>query len=266
VSTAPSDAADHVIDALLATAADTRPFVAGLADSDLAAQSGAAEWTVAEALSHLGSGAQVWLAQLESGLRGEVAPDDLGPPIWTHWDALTPAQKRAEFLEATGVLLARVGSLDAGTRASARVRLSYLPEPIDLATFVRMRLSEVALHSWDVRVAYDPAAVLVPAAVEALIDWAPPFFSYYAKHEAIDREVTLILDLTDPVRTKAVHIGASSGIVDPTNEADGLLHAPAEAWLRLVGGRLAPEHTPADIALDADGLTLEDLRRVFPGY
>ena len=266
MSTAPCETADHVIDALLATAADTRPFVAALPDADLTAQSGAAEWTVADALSHLGSGAQVWLAQLESGLRGEVAPDDLGPPIWAHWDALTPEQKRSEFLEATGVLLDRVAALDADTRASVRVRLSYLPEPVDLTTFTLMRLSEVALHSWDVRVAYDPAAALFPAAVEALIDWAPPFFSYYAKHEVIDREVTLILDLTDPVRTKAVHIGASSGIVDPTNTADGLLHMPAEAWLRLVGGRLSAAHTPADVALDADGLTLEDLRRVFPGY
>ena len=39
---------------------------------------------------------------------------------------------------------------------------------------------------------------------------------------------------------------------------------PAEAFLRLVYGRLDPDHTPA-VDLDAADVTLDELRRTFPG-
>ncbi len=60
--------------------------------------------------------------------------------------------------------------------------------------------------------------------------------------------------------------GSNSGNGD-SNRADGApdttrLHLPAEALIRLVYGRLDPEHTPA-IEGDAD---LDALRRTFPGF
>lgn len=48
---------------------------------------------------------------------------------------------------------------------------------------------------------------------------------------------------------------------DPTAAFTG----PLEAAVRLLGGRLAPTHTPADVTV-VGNVTLEDLRRVFPGY
>ena len=41
------------------------------------------------------------------------------------------------------------------------------------------------------------------------------------------------------------------------------LHLPAEAFVRLVYGRLDADHTPHRV--QADGLDLDDLRKVFPG-
>jgi hypothetical protein len=41
--------------------------------------------------------------------------------------------------------------------------------------------------------------------------------------------------------------------------------APAEAWVRLVAGRLGPEYTPASVSVTGS-VGLDDLRRVFPGY
>jgi hypothetical protein len=38
-----------------------------------------------------------------------------------------------------------------------------------------------------------------------------------------------------------------------------------EAAIRLIGGRLAAAHTPAGTEVVGD-VTLDDLRRVFPGY
>ena len=34
-----------------------------------------------------------------------------------------------------------------------RIDLGFLPEPVDVATAARFRLSEFALHQWDVEVA-----------------------------------------------------------------------------------------------------------------
>ena len=40
---------------------------------------------------------------------------------------------------------------------------------------------------------------------------------------------------------------------------------PAEAFIRLIAGRLAPEHTPHGVTVDG-AISLDDLRKVFPGY
>jgi len=41
------------------------------------------------------------------------------------------------------------------------------------------------------------------------------------------------------------------------------LRLPAEALVRLVYGRLDPAHTPA---LEARGVDVDELRRIFPGF
>ena len=55
--------------------------------------------------------------------------------------------------------------------------------------------------------------------------------------------------------------------VDSTvpEKPDGTLALPAEAWLRLIAGRLAAPNTPE--AVSTTGATdLDLLRQVFPGY
>ena len=51
---------------------------------------------------------------------------------------------------------------------------------------------------------------------------------------------------------------------DPVAPTANLVAEPEEL-VRLLSGRLRPEHTPADVAVTGN-VTLEDLRRVFPGY
>jgi hypothetical protein len=50
-----------------------------------------------------------------------------------------------------------------------------------------------------------------------------------------------------------------------SNGEDGLpeLRLPAEAFVRLVYGRLGPHHTPP---VEADGVDLDELRQLFPGF
>src|ERR1043166_4006517 len=71
-------------------------LVTSLADDQLSAQSGAAEWTVADVLSHMGSAAEIGLKTIAAG-----APDrDAMPAVWDRWNALSPTEKRDAFLAA----------------------------------------------------------------------------------------------------------------------------------------------------------------------
>ena len=50
-----------------------------------------------------------------------------------------------------------------------------------------------------------------------------------------------------------------------TDGATATFDGPLEAGIRLMAGRLRPEHTPAGIEVTGD-VTLDELRKVFPGY
>jgi hypothetical protein len=52
---------------------------------------------------------------------------------------------------------------------------------------------------------------------------------------------------------------------DVPDQPDGTLDLTAEAWLRLVAGRLAPRYTPKGVSATG-AADLDQLRRVFPGY
>ena len=51
-------------------------FVSALSSDQLSGPSGASEWSVAQVLSHLGSGSEISLATLRSALGEGDAPDD----------------------------------------------------------------------------------------------------------------------------------------------------------------------------------------------
>ena len=156
-------------------------------------------------------------------------------------------------------------------RASLRVDLGFLPAPVDLATAAKFRLNEYTLHSWDVRVAFDPAAVLQPAAVPLLLDLVAPMVGWLARPAPLEgRSVTVRVDLRDPERSLVLTLGEQTSIAAVPADAapakvDGVLALPAEAWLRLVAGRLKPPYTPCG-AVAATGVSLDTLRAVFAGY
>jgi hypothetical protein len=73
------------------------------------------------------------------------------------------------------------------------------------------------------------------------------------------------VDTTEPVRTFVVDVGDEVAVrpADGDEQVDGALTMPAEAFLRLVYGRLDPAHAPAVASSGSRGL--DDLRATFPG-
>jgi len=239
-----------------------------LTPTQLAGPSGASEWSIAQVLSHLGSGAEIGLAALEAALNGEPRPGgEFNQSVWDRWNAMDAVEQAESFVKADEALVTRYEGLDEGQRTDLRVDLGYLPAPVDVATVAGFRLNEFTLHTWDVAVAFDPTAVLAPDAVELLLDIAPKMFGWLGRPgEILDgRTVKVAVEITDPTRAFGLVIADGATLSETPDNADGTLNLPAESWLRLVSGRLAEPNTPSGVVATG-AVSLPQLRQIFPGY
>ncbi|MGI3202693.1 maleylpyruvate isomerase family mycothiol-dependent enzyme [Streptomyces sp. GLT-R25] len=256
-----TERADRIIDALRSGHDYLTTVVHGLAAADLDRPSGASEWTVAQVLSHLGSGAEIGLAALEGALSGTGPKDmDFNKSVWARWDAMPPAEQAEGFVASNEALVRAYEDLDAQTRQDLRIDLGFLPAPVDVATAASMRLSEFANHSWDVEVAFDRTVGLARAATEPLLDQVGMLIGFVGKADALGgRHVRVAVRTTSPERSFGLDLGDAVALTDEPAEPDAVLSTPAEWWLRLVTGRHAPANTPKGVTLTGDGLTLDDL-------
>jgi uncharacterized protein (TIGR03083 family) len=223
------------------------------------------DWSIAQVFSHLGSGAEIGCNLLRSALGDGDAP----PPeeIWTRWNALSPAEMAAGYVTSTGRYLDAYEQLSPEQAES--MLLPFFIGPTPVAGVLTFRLHEHLLHAWDIMVVADPQATLLPAGVPLLLEIPVGMARFAAKPGAVDLPgpVRVAITTTDPDRELAFSIDGDQAALafgaaeDPT----GTLTLPAESFLRLASGRLAPEHTPA--AVSATGSpTLDELRQIFPGY
>ena len=247
-------------------------LVGELDDDALHRPSMASEWTVAQVLSHLGSGAEISRGTLERAAGGDDPIGDGGnEAIWARWNAMSPRKQARAFVDADRALVERYEALDEDELASLRPELPFLGEPIDVATLASFRLSEHALHSWDVVAAFDGDAEVAPDATELLIDLQPGIVGmasrFLPRETRPAEERTLLIETTAPVRKYELVLGEGAELraVDLDGHRDGELVIPAEAVLRLFAGRLKPGCASDDVE-PTGRMTMDELRRAFPGY
>ncbi len=236
-------------------------LVDGLSAEQVTGPSYDDEWTIADVASHLGSQAEIFGPFVDAGVTGSPAPgNDTFPPIWDRWNAMAPAEQVRESVERNEAFVQRLEALSPDERSAFRVSLFGSDQ--DLAGFASMRLGEHAVHTWDVAVALDPAATVSADAVDLLVDGIDARLGWVGK--PVDDASPVVVETTAPERRFQLELqpAVTSVPVDgSTTEADVTL--PAEAFLRLVYGRLDPEHTPAPLTDDA---TVATLRQAFPGF
>jgi uncharacterized protein (TIGR03083 family) len=259
--------ADQVIAALRSGYDDLAAYAAALTENDLTAPSGASEWNVAQVLSHLGSGAEIAQATVERArARAGSPPDGFNQGVWARFDAMGPVEQRDAFLAANRSLIEVYEGLTDAERRDLRIDLGFLPAPVSVAEAARMRLNEFALHTWDVKAGPDPAATVPAYAVPLLFEVNAGLIGWIAKPDALDgRSGSLAVVTSDPAREFGLELGEKVALTDQPAAPDGTLRIPAEAWLRLITGRLGPKYTPDGIDIDGS-LSLDDLRNVFPGF
>ncbi len=235
-----------------------------LTDTEIAGPSYCTDWSTAQVLSHIGSGAQTFGLLLEAGLAGSEPPGrEEFSRIWDNWNAMSPTDQARNSLIADEAFLDRVAAIPADQLDAMRMNL--FGSPADAARLLGMRLSEHAIHTWDVIVIRDPDAEVAGDAVAWMVDWLDPAARRSGKTQGGPLEVDITT--TDPER--AFRLSVSDAVsLSPAGTgmapATATVRMPAAALVRLVYGRLDPQHTPATV--EADGVDLETLRSIFPGF
>ena len=229
--------------------------------SDLDRPSYCNEWTIAAVLSHLGSQAEIFSLFVDAGLAGSNAPaQDAFLPIWDAWNARGAEAQAADSVAANEALVARLEALDPATLAA--FRLDPFGMDVDATGLLQMRLSEHAIHTWDVAVSLNPAAQVAPDVVELLVDGLPEMVARVGQPAA--RPATVTVTTEEPPRRFVLATGGVRLEVagEPSGRgADGSIELPAEVLLRLVYGRLQ-----ASDPVRADGIGLDELHALFVGF
>ena len=241
--------------ALHASAERLRGIVESLEPSQLTDPAYPREWTIADTLSHLGSGAVIMRATLDAVVSGAPLAEGFNQSVWDEWNAKSPADQAAGVVVADRAFLERVEALTDDERAS--LQFPFGPMTLGLAEALGMRLNEHAVHTWDVEVVLDPTAVIPEQSAEVILGSLPMIARFAAKDDGdgatsrSDQPTCPAVPRDDRRRERALTPGAGDG---PAVEL------PAESFVRLVYGRLDADHTPADV----DAAAIAALRPLFP--
>jgi uncharacterized protein (TIGR03083 family) len=235
-----------------------RELVEPLDDAALERSAYPSEWTIADVLSHVGSGATIMLRRVDDSLAGRDTPDDFAPEVWDTWNAKRPRAQVDDGLQADAALVERITRLSDAERASFRMAMGPLRFNFD--EFVGTRLNEHAFHTWDVEVALDADATIPSDLAALVVDNLDLIARYTAKPVGPQRSI--VVRTSDPARTFVVTVGSDQvGFAPAEPDAPADLELPAEAFARLVYGRLDREHAAGVPERDV----VDQLREVFPG-
>ena len=236
-----------------------------LTDEEIAGPSYCTDWSTAQVLSHIGSGAQIFGLLLEAGLAGAELPGrEEFSRIWDVWNAMSPTEQARNSITADEAFLDRIAAEPAEELDT--MQMTLFGSPADATRLLGMRLAEHAIHTWDVIVIRDPDAEVARDAVAWMVDGLDPI----ARRSGNTQGGPLEVDVTTTEPDRAFRLSVSDTVkLLPAGTADlppaaATVRMPASALVRLVYGRLDAEHTPATV--EADGIDLETLRSIFPGF
>jgi len=222
------------------------------------------EWSIAQVLSHLGSQTEIFSISLDAALEGRDPPGfEAFQPIWDAWNTRSADAQAADCLQDNEAFVGRLEALSDEQLASMHASLFGME--FDAVGVFRMKLGEHAVHTWDVAVAVDPSAEVASDAVDLLIDGLGELAARVPKPDVQPMRVRV--RTAGPDRDLLLSVADNVTLEDwaAGQEVDGVVSLPAAAFLRLVYGRLDEAHTPA-VEVDGPSGTLDDLRRVFPGF
>jgi uncharacterized protein (TIGR03083 family) len=250
---------ENPLGALRASVDRLHALASRLDNTQIVAPSYCDDWSIAQVLSHLGSGAVISRRGLQDVIAGTATPDDFNQSVWDEWNAKSPRAQADEALAADEALMQALEAVD----EEERLRLTFSLGPMSLGfnDMFGLRLNEHVFHTWDIAVMFDDAARLPGDATGLVVDNLSLIARFSGRPDGQDR--TIAIRTTDPDRNVALVLSAEGVELGPGEPGQAPeLELPAEALSRLAYGRLDPDHTPA---FTGDASLLDTLRAVFPG-
>jgi len=230
----------------------------GIDSSNYTSPAYPSEWSIADTFSHLGSGAVIGERRFEDSLAERESDPAFNSSVWDEWNAKDPLAQVRDALTSDAAFLATLEAASEEQRENFHFTMG--PMAFDFDGLVGLRLSEHALHTWDVEVVLDSGATVPSNAANTILDGIQFVVTRTGKPTGEAKNVTV--RTLEPVRDFMLVLGAASiDIVETSHEGDVDLEIPAEAFVRLIYGRLDEEHTPASVTGD-----VSILRTVFPGF
>ncbi len=195
---------DNPLGALRTSVGHLHELCRDLGDDDLERQSYDSEWSIAQVLSHVGSGAVILRRRLEDVRAGTATPDEFAPSVWDDWNAKAPRAQADDALVADAAVLEALEDVSEPERAE----LVFAMGPLSLGfnEFAGLRLNEHAFHTWDIEVVFDDAARLPQDATALVVDNLALVARFSGRPDG--RERTVAIRTSDPERDVSLRLSA----------------------------------------------------------
>ena len=227
------------------------------------------QWLVADVVSHLAAMGHGFADRLARGLQGDIAPSE-GLPQPSEYEEDTHAESRTQraiaHRERLGddVLASFITGNDKLHQGLAALRpqdwdtLCYHPPgPITVREMVDMRLTEVAMHGWDIRASFDPQASLSEDSLPALVKTIPRAVRRAFRPDANrTRTLRYRLNMTEPVAaTTDILLNADGASVEADSqvEADVTFRCDTATAVLVIFGRVKLADAIADGRIRVEG-------------
>jgi uncharacterized protein (TIGR03083 family) len=210
------------------------------------------EWTVADIVAHLSSGAQVQLRSLQRGLQGDNSPlfkDMSEREALTKAKLLLPvAARAADYRDEAAALL---GFIDTLLPADMEKTAWHQSGVHPLSWFMVQRLGETTMHRGDIQEALGDEFEYPPDVAEVLLpDYIARLPRLFQPQTAGGVRALIAFGRSGAVRIRA---GAAEFVPDAGEYQTLTLRADPPGMLRIVTGRLHPKDALASGRLYASG-------------
>jgi uncharacterized protein (TIGR03083 family) len=260
----------EMIELISAEASQLRDFLAGLDTEEWSRPSACAGWTVGDVVAHLTQGAYTWGEAITRAIAGDFNPPSGQPTLRPgERGSSATAQRAIDFRQEMGEG-ALLHAFADGYQQLHQVLLGLQAEDWDKPCFhrrgvlptrdyVSIRLQELAIHGWDIRVAFDAAATVSERPVPVLLGLAQRWLSNtFHPALSLSAPVRYRFDVSSPAPVRQdVLVSQDRFQIEPVanSGADVTFRCHTGDYILLVYGRL-----PLDRAVDTGRLEIEGNR------
>jgi uncharacterized protein (TIGR03083 family) len=242
-------------------------FLQTLSPEDWHRPSRCDQWQVADVVAHLIEDRPA--ERLARGLQGDLTPSGFVPSGTLHADAWRasvvqhPITLRRQLGDALLAAFcaenAHVDTLLTGLQPGEWEILCYHPPgPLTVRDMVTMRLTEVAMHGWDIRASFDPQASLSEESLPALVTTIPRVVRRVFRPDAKRTQtVRYRLHMTQPIpATTDILLNADGAAVESDRHADAadvIFHCDTATAVLVIYGRLSLADAISDGCVHVEG-------------